>query len=126
MTINDLDRGPQASQAYDEGSIPFTRSSLSNFTSVNSIGCASVMRIGSDAAPGDAGTFAQLRDENDTRFPKKVPKGVHDSSLAPVMHRDIAIHSTDCGTRMWACDHHEAADMAATLDEALLGPEVTP
>ena len=53
-------------------------------------------------------------------------------SLTPVTHRGIAIHSTDCGTWMWACDHHEAADMAATLDEArrqvdaLLGPEVTP
>ena len=53
-------------------------------------------------------------------------------SLTPVIHRGIAIHSTDCGTWMWACDHHEAADMAATLDEAmaqvdaLLGAEVTP
>ena len=50
----------------------------------------------------------------------------------PVIHRGIAIHSTDCGTRMWASDYHEAADMAATLDEArrqvdaLLGPEVAP
>ena len=53
-------------------------------------------------------------------------------SLTPVIHRGIAIHSTDCGTWVWACDHHEIADMAATLDEAmaqvdaLLGPEVTP
>ena len=53
-------------------------------------------------------------------------------SLTPVIHRGIAIHSTDCGTRMWASDDHEAADMAATLDEArrqvdaLLGPEVAP
>lgn len=48
------------------------------------------------------------------------------------VHRGIAIHSTDCGTWMWASDDHEAADMAATLDEArrqvdaLLGPEVAP
>ena len=53
-------------------------------------------------------------------------------SLTPVTHRGISLHVTDCGTWMWACDDHEAADMAATLDEArrqvdaLLGPEVTP
>ena len=48
------------------------------------------------------------------------------------VYRGIAIHVTDCGTWMWASDDHEAADMAATLDEAvaqidaLLGLEVTP
>ncbi len=53
-------------------------------------------------------------------------------SLTTVTHRGISLHVTDCGTWMWACDHHETADMAATLDEAmaqvdaLLGPEVTP
>ena len=47
-------------------------------------------------------------------------------SLTPVTHRDIALHVTDCGTWMRVSDDHEAADMAATLDEALLGPEVTP
>ena len=60
------------------------------------------------------------------------PRPDETPSLTPVIHRGIAIHSTDCGTRMWACDHHETADMAATLDEAmaqvdaLLGAEVTP
>ena len=50
-------------------------------------------------------------------------------SLTTVTHRGIALHVTDCGTWMWASDDHEAADMAATLDEAkrqidaLLGPE---
>lgn len=50
-------------------------------------------------------------------------------SLTPVTHRGIALHVTDCGTWMWASDDHEAADMAATLDEAkrqvdtLLGQE---
>ena len=53
-------------------------------------------------------------------------------SLTTVTHRGIALHVTDCGTWMWASDDHEAADMAATLDEAmaqvdaLLGAEVTP
>ena len=53
-------------------------------------------------------------------------------SLTPVTHRGISLHVTDCGTWMWACDDHEAADMAATLGEArrqidaLLGPEVAP
>ena len=50
-------------------------------------------------------------------------------SLAPVTHRGISLHVTDCGTWMWASDDHEAADMATTLDEAkaqvdaLLGSE---
>ena len=39
-------------------------------------------------------------------------------SLTPVTHRGISLHVTDCGTWMWASDDHEAADMAATLDEA--------
>ena len=53
-------------------------------------------------------------------------------SLTTVTHRGIALHVTDCGTWMWASDDHEAADMAATLDEArrqvdaLLGSEVAP
>lgn len=53
-------------------------------------------------------------------------------SLTTVTHRGISLHVTDCGTWMWASDDHEAADMAATLDEAvaqidaLLGLEVTP
>ena len=53
---------------------------------------------------------------------------MHDEtpSLTTVTHRGIALHVTDCGTWMWASDDHEAADMAATLDEALLGPEVAP
>ena len=76
-------------------------------------------------------TAARLLDGDDHAMNDHL-HGQPAASLTPVIHRGIAIHSTDCGTWMWACDHHETADMAATLDEAmaqvdaLLGAEVTP
>lgn len=76
-------------------------------------------------------TAARLLDGDDHAMNDQL-HGQPAASLTPVTHRGISLHVTDCGTWMWASDDHEAADMAATMDEArrqvdaLLGPEVAP
>lgn len=80
MINNGLSAGLQASQAYDEGSIPFTRS---NEPPVISTACGGFHAELQDASERLTGVYPHKSVHSGTRVPKKSPKHVPDSPLTP-------------------------------------------